>query len=118
MRKRFALALALTMLLIGCHAPQHQPQSPEITPSEEIQQIPEDILIAATKEVIGSLDALHSKITAVRVENDNTLVFCLTSGEQIVKRWQNRSRQESCTSEMKEKARLKEMERRSHHEKC
>ena len=82
------------------------------------KQIPEDILIAATAEVIGSLDALHSKITAVRVENDNTLVFHLTDGQQIIKRWQNHSRQESWTLEMKEKARQKELERRSHHEKC
>lgn len=82
------------------------------------RQIPEDILIAATEDVIGSLDALHSKITAVQVENDNTLVFCLTSGEQIVNRWQNRSRQESWTPEMKERARRKELERMSHHEKC
>ncbi|MBO5324399.1 MAG: recombinase family protein [Oscillospiraceae bacterium] len=82
------------------------------------KQIPEDILIAATKEVIGSLDSLHSKITAVRVENDNTLVFCLTGGEQIVKRWQDRSRRQSWTPEMKNAARQKEMERRSHHDKC
>lgn len=82
------------------------------------KQIPEDILIAVTEEVIGSLDSLHSKITAVRVENDNTLVFRLTDGQQIVKRWKNRSRQESWTPEMKEQARQKEMERRSHHEKC
>ena len=78
-------------------------------------QIPEDILIATTKEVIGNLDALGSKITAVRVENDNTLVFCLTDGTETVKRWQNRSRRESWTPDRKEVARQKEMERRSHH---
>lgn len=81
------------------------------------KQIPEDTLIAVTGEVIGSIDAIDSKITAVRVENDNTLVFCLTNGEEIVKRWQNRSRRESWTPEMKEVARKKEMERRSHHDK-
>ena len=82
------------------------------------KQIPEDTLIATTGEVIGSTDAIDSKITAVRVENDNTLVFCLTNGEQIVKRWQDRSRRESWTPEMKNAARKKEMERRSHHDKC
>lgn len=82
------------------------------------KQIPEDTLIAATGEVIGSIDAIDSKITAVRVENDNALVFCLTNGERIVKRWQDRSRRESWTPEMKNSARKKEMERRSHHDKC
>ena len=43
MRKLFALALAAALLLTGCHAPQQQPQSPEITPEEQTQQIPEDI---------------------------------------------------------------------------
>ena len=43
MRKLLPLALAAALLFTGCHAPQQQPQSPEITPSEEIQQIPEDI---------------------------------------------------------------------------
>lgn len=82
------------------------------------KQIPEDTLIAATGEVIGSTDAIASKITAVRVENDNTLVFCLADGTETVKRWQDRSRRESWTPEMRNAARKKEMERRSHHDKC
>ena len=81
------------------------------------KQIPEKILIATTKEVVGSLDALGSKITAVRVENDNTLVFRYPDGTETVKRWQDRSRRESWTAEMKETARQKELERRSHHDK-
>ena len=82
------------------------------------KQIPEDTLIAATGEVIDSTDAVDSKITAVRVENDNTLVFCLADGTETVKRWQDRSRRESWTLEMKNAARKKEMERMSHHDKC
>ena len=81
------------------------------------KQISEDTLIAVTEEVIGTLDALPGKITVVRVENNNTLVFCLTDGTEIVKRWQDRSRRESWTPEMKEAARKKELERRSHHAK-
>ena len=81
------------------------------------KQIPEDILIATTREVVGDLDTLGSKITAIRVENDNTLVFCHTNGTETVKRWEDRSRGKSWTPEMKEKARQKELERRSHHEK-
>ena len=75
-------------------------------------------MIAATEEVIGSIDAIDSKITAVRVENNNTLVFCLADGSETVKQWQDRSRRESWTPEMKNAARQKEMERRSHHDKC
>ena len=42
MKKRLAFALALIMLLTGCHAPQ-QPQTPTTTPDEQIEIIPEDI---------------------------------------------------------------------------
>ena len=50
------------------------------------KQIPEDALIAATEEVIGSMDAIGSKITAVRAENKNKLTFFMADGEEIVKR--------------------------------
>ena len=43
MKKLCSLALALTLLLTGCHAPEQQPQSPEIIPDEQIEAIPEDI---------------------------------------------------------------------------
>ena len=43
MKRIFALLLALTLLLTGCHAPEQQPQSPEIIPDEQIEAIPEDI---------------------------------------------------------------------------
>jgi hypothetical protein len=81
------------------------------------KQIPENILIATTQEVIGSLDTLSDKITAVRVKNDNTLVFCLADGTETVKRWQDRSRRGCWTEDRKEAARQKELERRSHHAK-
>ena len=72
--------------------------------------IPESILEAIADEVGGI-----GKITALQACDDNTLVLTLTSGEQIVKRWQDRSRRQSWTPEMKEKARQKDLERRSHH---
>ena len=81
------------------------------------KQIPEDILVSATEEVNGNVDAIGDKITAVRVENDNTLVFCLADGTKTVKQWQDRSRRECWTEEKKEAARQKELERRSHYEK-
>ena len=61
--------------------------------------IPESVLYELTADTpIGDL-------TAIRAEKDNTLIFCFKNGEQTVKRWQDRSRRESWTEEMKEKAR-------------
>ena len=61
--------------------------------------IPENVLYELTADTpIGDL-------TAIRAEKDNTLVFCFKNGSQTVKRWQDRSRAESWTEEMKEKAR-------------
>ena len=75
------------------------------------KQIPENTLISITEEVLGSTDTLYDKITAIRAEKDNTLVFCFKDGSEIVKRWINRSRAESWTEEMKESARQKALER-------
>lgn len=76
------------------------------------KRIPENTLIAATLEVVGTLDALDGKITAVRVEKDNTLVFCFLDGSTAVKRWQDRSRAESWTPEMRAAAAEKTRERK------
>ena len=76
------------------------------------KRIPENTLLAATLEVVGTLDALGGKITAVRVEKDNTLVFCLPDDTTTVKRWQDRSRAESWTPEMRAAAAEKTRERK------
>ena len=61
--------------------------------------IPESVLYNLTADTpLGDL-------TAIRAEKDNTLIFCFKNGSQTVKRWQDRSRRESWTEEMKEKAR-------------
>ena len=61
--------------------------------------IPESILYELTADIpMGDL-------TAVQAEKDNTLVFCFKDGTQAVKRWKDRSRAESWTDEMKERAR-------------
>ncbi len=78
------------------------------------KQIPEKTLISITKELLGSLDALYDKITAIRAEKDNTLVFCFKDGTESVKRWQDRSRTESWTEDMKQAARQKALERSKH----
>ncbi len=79
------------------------------------KQIPEETLTAVTAEVMGTdafdAEALHSKITAVRVAEGNTLVFCFNDGTEAVKRWTDRSRAESWTPEMRDAARKKTQER-------
>ena len=75
------------------------------------KQIPESTLISITEETLGSINALNDKITAIRAEKDNTLVFCFTNGESSVKRWTDRSRRESWTDEMRETARQRTLER-------
>ena len=72
--------------------------------------IPERVLEAIADEVGGV-----GKITALQACEGNTLVLTLTSGEQIVKRWQDRSRRQSWTPEMRAEARQKDLERRLHH---
>ena len=73
------------------------------------KQIPERVLEKAAAEVLGldefDADALHDKITAIRTEGNNTLVFLFKGGTQTVKRWADRSRAESWTPEMKAAAR-------------
>ncbi len=78
------------------------------------KQIPENTLIAMTEEVLGSIDALNDKITAIKAEKGNTLVFCFKDGIESVKRWQDRSRAESWTEDMKQAARQKALERSKH----
>ena len=63
--------------------------------------IPEPVLESLTADT--ALDDL----TAIRAENGNRLVFCFKDGSESLKRWQDRSRAESWTDEMKETARQK-----------
>lgn len=83
------------------------------------KQIPEEELYRVTAEVLGvagtNVDAFFSRISAIRAENDHTLVFRLVDGAQTVKQWQSRSRRSSWTPEMKEAARQRELERRANH---
>ena len=63
--------------------------------------VPERVLDSLTANI--SLDGL----SALRAENGNRLVFCFKDGSESVKRWEDRSRAESWTPEMKEAARQK-----------
>ena len=82
------------------------------------KRIPEETLISLTCDVLGidSLDSdtVRNRITAIRVEQNNTVVFNLDDGSEIKKQWKDRSRSESWTDEMKEAARQKTLERSKH----
>lgn len=69
--------------------------------------IPESTLYELTA------DMAISDLTAIQAENGNTLVFRFKDGSQTVKRWKDRSRAESWTDEMKEKARQKALAQHS-----
>ena len=79
------------------------------------KQIPESILIATCQEVLGGTGDLPGKITEICVANGNLLTFHLTGGQQIVKRWQDRSRADSWTPEMRITAGKHAQERWMHH---
>lgn len=80
------------------------------------KKIPEDTLVALTLEVLGidrlSTKVVKSKITEIRAEKSNVVVFCMEDGSEIVKRWKDRSRAESWTPEMKEQARQRALQAR------
>ena len=80
------------------------------------KRIPEETLKALTREVLGAVsfdcDMVRNKITEIRAEKDNMVVFCMDDGSEIVKRWTDRSRTESWTPEMKEKARQRALRAR------
>ena len=82
------------------------------------KRIPEETLEVLTCEVLGEgsidSDMVRSKITAIRAEKGNMVVFCMDDGSEIVKRWTDCSRAESWTPEMKEKARQRALQARRH----
>lgn len=71
-------------------------------------RIPEDILYRLTAEVLGDADFDEADLMENVVDivaSDHSLFFTMQSGEQITKEWNHKSRAESWTPEMKEKAR-------------
>ncbi len=72
--------------------------------------IPEDKLVQ-TAALVGAT----GEITAITAHNDNLLEFTLADGTTAVKRWQNRSRAESWTKEMRQAAGAKTKERNKRH---
>lgn len=79
------------------------------------RQIPEDILIAKTTEMLGSPDwdrkTLLGQVKEIKVLEQGILIYVFRDDHTEEIHWQNRSRRESWTEEMKQKAREREMER-------
>lgn len=86
------------------------------------QQIPEDILIAKTAEVLGTADfdrdMLTAQIKEIQVPGHNRLIYVFHDGRTKEVTWQHKSRKESWTEEMKQKAREKTLERAERRKKC
>ena len=82
------------------------------------KQIPEDILLEVTADVLGQPDfteeTLRSQITSILVCKGNELIFRFHDGREVTRQWRDRSRSRSWTDEMREAARQRELERRKH----
>ncbi len=80
------------------------------------KQIPEEALISVTTEVIGKSPndelVLKNCLSQITVHNGNRLLFTFADGTTVERIWQDRSRSQSWTQEMKEAARQKALERR------
>ena len=78
------------------------------------KKIPEDILISETAAVLGlsTFDekAVKERIEKILVPQPNHLRFMFYDGNTIERIWQDRSRSESWTQEMRDEARQKNME--------
>lgn len=81
------------------------------------KQILEETLNTVTAEVLGKPDftreALRSRIKNIVVCNGNMLIYRFQDGSEVTRKWQDRSRSQSWTDEMKEAARQKVLERRN-----
>lgn len=75
------------------------------------KRIPEDMLTTLTAQILGldELDekALEQQVSKIRVPAPNKLVYLFSDGHEAEAEWQDRSRSESWTEEMKQKAREK-----------
>ena len=78
------------------------------------KQIPEDILLTVTARVLGTdtvtAELVQEQLSGITVADGNELTFHFRDGRTISHRWQDRSRSESWTPEMKEAARQKALE--------
>lgn len=77
------------------------------------KQIPETVLYMVSTEVLGLMKFDHNifneKIKEINVAASNKLIFVFRDGHTIEKVWQDRSRHESWTEDMRQAAREKAM---------
>ena len=77
------------------------------------KRIPEDLLKEKCAEVLGLAEydpaAFTAKVAAITVPDDGVLVFIFKDGTERALTWENRSRSESWTDEMKKTARERAM---------
>ena len=71
----------------------------------------EDLIKEITGSVQYSDDLVRDNIESITVSALDTIIFVLKNGDTIEKKWTHRSRSDSWTNEMKEKARLQAKER-------
>lgn len=77
------------------------------------QQIPESILLSKTSEVLGfadwDRDVLLEHISEIRALENHRLLYVFRDGHTREVAWQNPSRRESWTAEMKQRARERQL---------
>ena len=66
------------------------------------KQIPEDTLLALTAEVLGT--ATFDQVAELIVPEPNTVIYIFKDGRQVSANWQDRSRRESWSEEMRKTA--------------
>ena len=80
------------------------------------KQIPDNILKKEAAASIGleqySPEVFSTNIGEIRIPDAGLLVFVFTDGHEVVRTWENRSRSESWTNEMREQARSRSMKAR------
>ena len=77
------------------------------------KQIPEETLMRVTAELVGDCALLRETVSEIKAENGNLLTFCMKDGSEITRRWEDRSRADSWTPEMREEAGKRTKERRN-----
>jgi len=77
--------------------------------------IPEGTLMATAASVLGKEEfdenLFHAQVSDMVIEDDNRIIFRMKNGTKLTQVWKDRSRRESWTPEMKDKARKATAER-------
>ena len=82
------------------------------------KQIHESVLENISADVLGAgslnTDDFHNQIESIRIFGDHRLVFRFYDGHEEERFWQNPSRRESWTPEMKQQAAMRAGKRYNH----